>query len=86
MGDAGAITTHDDALGDVCRALGNYGPKTKYINEFQGLNSRLDEIQAAVLKVKLKYLDKDNQKRREVAKYYCENIKNPKIILPLIAS
>lgn len=82
LGDAGAITTDDEELADVCRALGNYGSRQKYINDYQGLNSRLDEIQAAVLRVKLKYLDQDNQRRREVADFYCRNIKNDKIILP----
>ncbi|MDX9847999.1 MAG: DegT/DnrJ/EryC1/StrS family aminotransferase [Tenuifilaceae bacterium] len=82
LGDAGAVTTNDDELAEVVRALGNYGSKQKYINEYQGLNSRLDEIQAAFLSVKLKYLDAENQRRREVAQYYCENIKNEKIILP----
>ncbi|WP_347584299.1 DegT/DnrJ/EryC1/StrS family aminotransferase [Gramella sp. MAR_2010_147] len=82
LGDAGAVTTNDDDLSQVIRALGNYGSKQKYINEFQGLNSRLDEIQAAFLNVKLKYLDKETQRRREVAAFYLENIKNPEIILP----
>lgn len=82
LGDAGAVTTNDDQLAEVVRALGNYGSKQKYINEYQGLNSRLDEIQAAFLDVKLKYIDAENQSRRDNAKYYCENIKNPAIILP----
>ena len=82
LGDAGAVTTNDDQLSSVIRALGNYGSKQKYVNEFQGLNSRLDEIQAAVLNVKLKHLDKDNKRRREVAQFYSANIKNSKIILP----
>ena len=83
LGDAGAVTTNDDALAEVIRTIANYGSKKKYINEFKGLNSRLDEIQAAVLRVKLKYLDRDNQKRKEIAQYYCENIQNDKIILPI---
>ena len=83
LGDAGAVTTNDDKLAEIVRALGNYGSKQKYINEYQGFNSRMDEIQAAFLTVKLKYLDEENQKRREIAKYYCEHIKNDKIILPL---
>jgi dTDP-4-amino-4,6-dideoxygalactose transaminase len=62
--------------------LGNYGSKKKYENIFRGYNSRLDEIQAAVLRVKLKYLDEDNESRREISKYYRENIFNPGIILP----
>lgn len=86
FGDGGAVTTNDKELADTIRALGNYGSKEKYVNIYQGLNSRLDEIQAAVLNVKLKYLDKENQKRREIAKYYLENIKNPKIILPKITN
>lgn len=83
LGDAGAVTTNDDKLAEIVRALGNYGSKQKYINEYQGYNSRMDEIQAAFLTVKLKYLDEENQKRREIAKYYWEHIKNDKIILPL---
>lgn len=82
LGDAGAVTTNNEELAEVIRALANYGSKRKYENIYQGLNSRLDEIQAAVLRVKLKRLDFDNQKRREVAQYYCENIKNPQIVLP----
>ena len=82
LGDAGAVTTYDDELADVIRAIGNYGSRHKYTNDYLGLNSRLDEIQAAVLRAKLKYLDADNQRRREIAQYYLENIKNPNIILP----
>ena len=84
LGDAGAVTTNDDELAETVRTIANYGSKKKYENEYQGLNSRLDEIQAAVLRVKLKYLDRDNQKRREIAQFYCDNIKNEKIILPLV--
>lgn len=83
LGDAGAVTTNDDKLAEVVRALGNYGSKQKYVNEYQGLNSRLDELQAAFLDIKLKYLDAENQRRREIAQYYCENIKHPNIILPV---
>ncbi len=83
LGDAGAVTTNDDVLADVTRKIANYGSIEKYFNEYKGLNSRLDEIQAAVLRVKLKRLDEDNQKRREIATYYCEHIKNPDIILPI---
>lgn len=86
LGDGGAITTDNDELAKVVRSLANYGSGQKYVFDYQGLNSRLDEIQAAVLNVKLKYLDADNQKRREVAKYYIENIKNPGINLPTIPS
>ena len=83
MGDAGAVTTNDENLAVTVRALGNYGSRKKYVNEFQGLNSRLDEIQAAFLDVKLKYIDKENDARRKVAQYYCENIQNSDIVLPL---
>lgn len=82
LGDAGAVTTNDDELADVVRALGNYGSRKKYENEYQGLNSRLDEIQAAFLSVKLKYIDQENQARREIAASYFENITNPEITLP----
>ena len=82
LGDAGAVTTNDDQLAEVARALGNYGSKQKYQNQYQGLNSRMDEIQAGFLSVKLKYLYAVNQKRREIAQFYCDNIKNKNIILP----
>jgi dTDP-4-amino-4,6-dideoxygalactose transaminase len=84
IGDAGAVSTNDEELALVVRALGNYGSKQKYVNIYQGLNSRLDEIQAAVLNVKLKYLDIENVKRRELAKFYCNNILSDSIILPEI--
>lgn len=82
LGDGGAVTTNDDELADVVRTIANYGSKIKYQNLFKGLNSRLDEIQAAVLRVKLPRLDADNQRRREIAQYYIDNIKHPDIILP----
>jgi dTDP-4-amino-4,6-dideoxygalactose transaminase len=82
LGDGGAVTTDDDELASVVRALANYGSTKKYVNDYQGLNSRLDEIQAAVLRVKLPRLDADNQHRREIAQYYLENIKHPDIVLP----
>lgn len=82
LGDAGAVTTNDHKLAEVVRALANYGSRQKYVNEYQGLNSRLDEIQAAFLDIKLKYLDAENQRRRQIAQYYCENIKHPEITLP----
>ena len=82
LGDGGAATTNDGELADVIKALRNYGSHQKYQNIYQGFNSRLDEIQAAVLKIKLQYLDEENDQRRRVAKIYCYNIKNPKIILP----
>lgn len=84
MGDGGCVTTDDDELAEKIRAVANYGSDRKYHHIYKGINSRLDEIQAAVLDVKLQHLDSDNQKRREIAKYYIENIKNPKIILPKI--
>ena len=82
MGDGGAVTTNDDELAQKIKAIANYGSDRKYHHIYKGVNSRLDEIQAAVLDVKLKSLDKDNQRRREISKYYRENIKNEKIILP----
>lgn len=82
LGDAGAVTTDDDELADVVRTIANYGSKIKYQNLYQGLNSRLDEIQAAILRVKLNRLDTDNQRRNDIAKLYFENIENEKIILP----
>jgi dTDP-4-amino-4,6-dideoxygalactose transaminase len=84
LGDGGAVTTDDDELANMVRALANYGSTKKYINDFQGLNSRLDEIQAAVLRVKLPRLDADNQRRCEIAQYYIENIFQPDVILPKI--
>jgi dTDP-4-amino-4,6-dideoxygalactose transaminase len=82
LGDGGAVTTDDDDLADVVRTLANYGSKIKYQNLYQGLNSRLDEIQAAVLRTKLKRLDIDNLLRLEIAQNYLEKIINPSIILP----
>jgi len=82
LGDAGAVTTNDDELADVVRTIANYGSRIKYQNLYKGLNSRLDEIQAAILRVKLPRLDADNQHRREIAQYYLDNIINPEIILP----
>lgn len=84
LGDGGCITTNDSELANKLTALRNYGSHEKYKNIYKGFNSRLDEIQAAVLDVKLKNLDNDNQKRREIAKYYSENIKNSELILPEI--
>lgn len=82
LGDAGAVTTHDAELANVIRALANYGSHKKYVNIYQGLNSRLDEIQAAVLNVKLQYIDKENQRRKEIAEQYVKNIKNDAVTLP----
>ncbi len=86
LGDGGAVTTSDDELAHTIRALANYGSTKKYVNDYKGLNSRLDEIQAAVLSVKLRKLDADNQHRREIANYYLQNIKHPDVILPNINS
>lgn len=84
LGDAGAVTTSDEVLADKVRSLANYGSAVRYYNEDKGFNSRLDEMQAAVLRVKLKYLDSDNQKRQEVAQHYCQLIRNEKIALPIV--
>lgn len=81
MGDGGAITTNDEQLADKLKALSNYGSVIKYEHIYKGVNSRLDEIQAAILDVKLKYLNKDNARRQEISKTYRENIKNPLITL-----
>ena len=86
LGDAGAVTCKDDLLARTIRALANYGSEEKYVNKYQGLNSRLDEIQASVLDVKLKYIDADNDKRRKMAEKYVAGIKNDKIILPILPS
>jgi len=83
LGDAGAITTNDAELAQTLRALRNYGSHEKYKNLFVGVNSRLDEIQAAMLNVKLKYLDSEVKHRRTIAKMYLEGIKNPELSLPL---
>lgn len=85
LGDAGAITTNDDALAVTLRALRNYGSHAKYHNIYQGVNSRLDEIQAAMLKVKLKYLDCQTVVRREIADRYLAEIRNPAIRLPALS-
>lgn len=82
LGDGGAIATNDDELAATIRALANYGSNKKYVNIYKGLNSRLDEIQAAVLDVKLKYIDNENAVRRKIADRYISEINNPKIILP----
>lgn len=82
LGDGGAVVSNDKELIDRVKALANYGSDRKYHFIYKGLNSRLDEIQAAVLDVKLPHLDEDNARRREIAKYYREHITNPKIILP----
>lgn len=82
LGDGGAVTTNDPELAAAVRALANYGSQKKYVFKYAGRNSRLDEIQAAVLDVKLKYLVEDNAKRKAVAHYYYEHISNPLITLP----
>lgn len=84
FGDAGAVTTSDEKLAEMVHILANYGSSHKYIFEYQGLNSRLDEIQAAILSVKLKHLNEDNERRKEIAKFYIENIKNPTVITPKV--
>ena len=82
LGDAGAVTTNDEELAKAIRALANYGSQRKYVFKYTGRNSRLDEIQAAILDVKLKYLDEDIAKRQEVAAYYYNHISNPLVELP----
>ena len=77
LGDAGAVTTDDERLAEVVRSLGNYGSRQKYVYDYQGRNSRLDELQAAVLDVKLRHLDADNARRRQIAAYYLEKVDNP---------
>jgi dTDP-4-amino-4,6-dideoxygalactose transaminase len=86
IGDGGAVTTNDSELSSVIRTLANYGSRKKYICDMKGLNSRLDEVQAAILRIKLKRLDQDNARRREIAEYYSSNIKNHNIILPELAT
>ncbi len=83
LGDAGCITTNDKILADKVRSLRNYGSSKKYYNDYKGFNSRLDEIQAGILRVKLKYLDEWNQERKDIAKIYMENI-DSEIILPYV--
>lgn len=84
LGDAGAVTTNDEELAKVVRAVANYGSIRKYVFKYIGRNSRLDEIQAAVLDVKLKYLDNDIEIRKQVAKYYIDHITSPEIITPIV--
>lgn len=83
LGDAGAITTNDDLLASTLRALRNYGSHKKYENLYRGVNSRLDELQAACLSVKLKYLDEQTEHRRQIAQLYTQGINNPSIKLPI---
>lgn len=82
LGDGGAVVTNDDDLNKIIRAMRNYGSEQKYVNAIIGINSRLDELQAAFLNVKLPDLDSDNQKRRQIANRYLSEIKNDKIVLP----
>jgi dTDP-4-amino-4,6-dideoxygalactose transaminase len=82
IGDGGCITTNDESIANKLKILRNYGSQIKYYNDLIGYNARLDEIQAAILSVKLKYLEIENKKRQDVAKIYCDNIMNEKIILP----
>lgn len=84
LGDAGAVTTDDEKLAEVVRALGNYGSQKKYVFKYVGRNSRLDEVQAAVLDVKLKHIDECNVQRKAIARYYIENINNSKVVLPVV--
>lgn len=85
LGDAGAVTTNDEALANAIRSLANYGSQRKYVFQYQGRNSRLDEIQAAILDVKLRHLDDDIALRKAVARRYIEGIRNPKITLPKVS-
>ncbi len=82
LGDAGCVTTNDDDLADLIRTMANYGSRKKYVNEVEGMNSRVDEIQAAVLNVKFSYLNIENKRRREIANRYLSEIDNPLIKLP----
>ena len=83
LGDGGAVTTNNQELAECIRALANYGSQKKYVFKYRGRNSRLDEIQAAVLDVKLRHLDEDNRMRQQVAAYYYDHIQNPHIALPM---
>lgn len=83
LGDAGAVTTNDKELTEIIRSLGNYGSSQKYVFPYQGYNSRMDEIQATVLRVKLRHLDEANLKRQKIAAHYYEHINNPLITLPV---
>lgn len=82
MGDGGAVTTNDERLATIIRALANYGSQRKYVFKYRGRNSRLDEIQAAILRVKLRHLDADNDRRRHIASIYYDSVSHPDIIMP----
>ncbi|RRJ87756.1 DegT/DnrJ/EryC1/StrS family aminotransferase [Flavobacterium macacae] len=84
LGDAGAVCCQDETLATTIRTLANYGSKEKYIHDYKGLNSRMDELQAAVLNVKLRYLDAANEQRRKIASAYCREIKNSDVLLPTV--
>jgi len=84
LGDGGAVTTDDKDLACAVRSLANYGSEKKYVFQYQGRNSRLDEIQAAILGVKLRHLDEDNQRRRVIAEKYLDGIKHDKMVLPVV--
>lgn len=85
LGDGGAVTTNDDQLAECIRALRNYGSEQKYIHSYKGRNSRLDELQAAILRIKLRHLNKENARRAEIARLYLEGITNPAVRLPYVA-
>jgi len=86
FGDAGAVTTNDKEIADLVRILANYGSGKKYIFDFRGINSRLDEIQATILNIKLRYIEEDNNYRKNIARYYIDNIKHNDIIVPKITN
>jgi dTDP-4-amino-4,6-dideoxygalactose transaminase len=82
LGDAGAVTTNDDQLAAVVRSIANYGSSRKYVFDYCGRNSRIDELQAAILSVKLRHLDDDNRHRQQIAAYYYDHIQHPEVALP----
>lgn len=82
LGDAGAVTTNDEELARIVASIGNYGSSRKYVFDYQGRNSRIDELQAAILSVKLQYLDADNKQRQAIATHYLKKVKNPLLTLP----
>ena len=83
LGDAGAVTTDDLELAEIVRAIGNYGSHQKYVHDYQGRNSRIDEFQAAMLDVKLRYLDEENDRRKDIARIYINKVENPLLRLPV---
>ena len=83
LGDGGAVTTNNEELAEMIRTIANYGSSRKYIFDYKGRNSRLDEIQAAVLRVKLRYLDSENENRKDIARRYIDQINSKKYVLPL---